>query len=361
MALGKNGSVAARPPARQLLASAGKHAWLIKLALSICLLWLVIRNSGASLTGLSISQPAYILLAALILIAQPLLNVPRWSVVLRMLGYAISQRMLLGYFYIGLFFNQILPASVSGDVVRVFYLNRRHGVPWRHAISSVLLDRLVALGGLVVVYVALFNFASHRVIDHADAESIYYFFYVGIIVGLAALALLYAVAVLSRDNLRRAHWRGAEQVAELLRMLFRSVEVLGGNLWKSVSILGGLGIAVHVVEALGLFLVLRAFGYSIAFIDIAVIASLIIIVQSLPISLGGWGARELVAVELLQRVGVDASDAFFVSVLMGLLFLLGGLPGVAFWLGMGAERPQLEKAAPPPFPPPPAGQGREAA
>ncbi len=343
MSNGIGGSAVGKSGAAHLLSALGRHAWLIKLGLSLCLLWFVIRNTDASLSGLTISQPGYILFAALLFMAQPLLNIPRWSVVLRMLGYAIPLHKLVGYFYVGLFFNQILPASVSGDAVRVFYLNRRHSVPWRHAISSVLLDRLVALGGLVILYVALFNFASHKVVGHPDAEAIYYAFEIGIAVSIAALALLYAIAALSTDSIRRARWRGAEHVAELLRMLFRSIEVLGGNLWKSIIILGGLGIAVHLVEALGLLLVLAAFGYSIDFINVTVIASLIIIVQSLPISLGGWGARELVAVELLQRVGASATDAFFVSVLMGLLFLLGGLPGIAFWLGMGAERPQTDE------------------
>jgi glycosyltransferase 2 family protein len=335
-----SGSRLAKSGTAQVLAVLRERAWLIKLGLSLCLLWLVIRNTGASLADLSISQPVFILLAAFLFMAQPLLNIPRWSLVLKMLGYAIPMRKLVGYFYIGLLFNQILPASVSGDVVRVFYLSRNYAVPWRHSISSVLLDRLVALGGLVILYVALFNFASSQVVGHADAAALYYAFNVGILVGLIVLAAFYLLAVMSTDAIRRSHFPGAAYLAELLRMLFRSIEVLGGNLWKSILILGGLGIAVHVVEALGLLLVLRAFGYSVDFIDITVIASLIIIVQSLPISLGGWGARELVAVELLQRVGVGASDAFFVSIILGLMFLLGGLPGIVFWLANGAEKPR---------------------
>jgi glycosyltransferase 2 family protein len=330
----------ARAVASNLLSALSKRAWLIKLGASACLLWLVIRNTDASLAQLTISQPVYILFAALVFIAQPILNIPRWSIVLKMLGYAIPLRKLVSYFYIGLFFNQFLPASVGGDIIRVFYLSR-HAVPWRHSISSVLLDRLVALGGLVVLYVALFNFASNEVVGHADAETIYYAFNVGIVVGLIAVVLVYGMAVLWTDSIRRLNWWGAEQIAELLRMLVRSVEVLGGrNLWTSISILGGLGMAVHVVEALGLLLVLKAFGYSIGFVNVAVIAALIIIVQSLPISLGGWGARELVAVDLLQRVGVAGNDAFFVSILLGMMFLLGGLPGVVFWLLTGGEIPR---------------------
>jgi uncharacterized protein (TIRG00374 family) len=322
----------------------GRWSWLLKLACSVGLLWIVMRNSEASLSHITISQPIYVLFAAIVLIAQPLLNIPRWSIVLKMLGYAIPMQKLVGYFYIGLFFNQILPASVSGDVVRVFYLSRHHEVPWRHSISSVLLDRLVALGGLVVLYVALFNFASEEVVGHADAKTIYYAFDAGIVIGLLLIGLVYATAVLWIDDIRRLNRWGAEQIAELLRMLLRSVEVLGGNLWQSIVILGGLGIAVHVVEAIGLKLVLDAFGYSIGFVDVTAIAALIIIVQSLPISLGGWGAREFVAVALLQRVGIDANDAFFVSILLGFLFLLGGLPGVVFWLLTGAEFPKEQPA-----------------
>jgi len=313
--------------------------WAIKLGLSIGLLWFVMEKSGASLSQVRVDAPGYIALAALVCLIQPLINIPRWSIVLRMLGYSIPTPKLVSYFYIGLFFNQILPASVGGDVVRVFYLGR-HDVPWRHSISSVLLDRLVALGGLVVLYLLFYNLASSEVVGHADAETLYYLFLVGIAIGLAAILVIYGMATLWTDHIRELGWWGAAHIAELLRMLLRSVEVLGSNLWASIGVLGGLGVAVHLVEAVSLLLVLHAFGYSISFVNVTAIAALVIIVQSLPISLGGWGARELVAVVLLQRVGVGSNDAFFISVILGLLFLLGGVPGIVFWLMTGAERPK---------------------
>ena len=310
--------------------------WIGKLLISVGLLWFVTTRSGADLSNLKVTQPIYILLAGLVFLVQPLINIPRWAIVLRMLGHEIALKTLVSYYYIGLFFNQILPASVSGDVIRVFYLSR-HDVPWRHSISSVLLDRLVALGGLVALYVGLFNFASNAVVGHADAQSLYYALLVGAALSMVAFGVAYAMGLMWTDKIRSLNVPGAAQIAELFRILLRTVEVLGGHFWQSILTLGVLGIAVHVVEAFGLLLVLHAFGYAIYFIDVAVIAALMIIVQSLPISLGGWGARELVAVVLLQRVGVSSNDAFFVSIVLGLMFLVGGLPGMVFWLTIGRK------------------------
>jgi len=315
--------------------------WTAKLAISIALFWAVVKNADASLTQFHIAEPGYIVLATIVFLVQPIVNIPRWSIVLQMLGYRIPIGKLARYFYIGSFFNQVLPASVSGDILRVFYLNR-HAVAWRHSISSVLLDRLVALGGLVILYVACFNLASPRVVGHPDAETLYYLFITGILLGALALALLYLSTSLWIDLLRKLHWRSATQIAEMLRMFLRSAEVLGSNLWQSIVILGGLGVTVHLIESFGLWLVVQAFGYSVPFFDIAAIAALMIIVQSLPISFGGWGAREMAAVVLLQRVGIQAGDAFFISVILGLMFLIAAVPGTVFWLLMRRERPDRQ-------------------
>ena len=55
-------------------------------------------------------------------------------------------------YYIGLFFNNFLPGSVGGDVIRIYYLGKTTGVST--ATTSVLFERLTsgaALVGIVIL------------------------------------------------------------------------------------------------------------------------------------------------------------------------------------------------------------------
>ena len=53
---------------------------------------------------------------------------------------------------ISLWFNQVLPSSAGGDVVRIWLLRRR-GVQWSQAVKGVMADRFTALLGLIALMV----------------------------------------------------------------------------------------------------------------------------------------------------------------------------------------------------------------
>src|SRR5262249_35673261 len=66
------------------------------------------------------------------------------------LGFDGSWWRYTSYYFIGMYFNIILPTSVGGDVVRVWYLDSRSGRRW-NAFLSVLLDRLIGLSALLAL------------------------------------------------------------------------------------------------------------------------------------------------------------------------------------------------------------------
>jgi glycosyltransferase 2 family protein len=51
-----------------------------------------------------------------------------------------------------------------------------------------------------------------------------------------------------------------------------------------------------------------------------------------PISVGGWGLRELAVVSLLGAHGLAPEPALLFSVCFGLVCVLGALPGAVVWL-----------------------------
>ncbi len=56
------------------------------------------------------------------------------------------------------------------------------------------------------------------------------------------------------------------------------------------------------------------------------------LIQLLPVSLAGWGVREVVLVVALAPFGVPPEAALAISVLFGLCLVVIGLPGGLIWL-----------------------------
>jgi glycosyltransferase 2 family protein len=56
------------------------------------------------------------------------------------------------------------------------------------------------------------------------------------------------------------------------------------------------------------------------------------LIQLLPVSLAGWGVREVVLVVALASFGIPAEAALATSVLLGLCLVIVGLPGGLIWL-----------------------------
>src|SRR5262249_23657533 len=80
---------------------------------------------------------------ALLLVTQ-VVSALRWRVLARALGFERPLRQLTGIYFIGMYFNLLLPTSVGGDVVRAWYLDggsRRRLA----AFASVFLDRVSGL------------------------------------------------------------------------------------------------------------------------------------------------------------------------------------------------------------------------
>ena len=68
----------------------------------------------------------------------------RWQLFLRMLHIEVPLREITRLFFIGAFFNQFLPGTTGGDVVRVIFLMRDHPEHKTAGFLSVAIDRLPA-------------------------------------------------------------------------------------------------------------------------------------------------------------------------------------------------------------------------
>jgi Lysylphosphatidylglycerol synthase TM region len=219
---------------------------------------------------------------------------------------------------IGMFFGQVLP-NVVGEGVRAWLLVRR-GSDWRAAVSSVLIDRGVGVGLIIVVGFFIVLLAPATA-DLSSYRNVLLVLYGGVllagVVGLALLPVLLPVLV----RLRYVRW--IAQFADDAR------RVLLGS--KGPLILG-FACAIHVLTMCVIWSLGRAQGLVLPVSDVALLFVVMTGVAIVPASINGWGLREIAVVGLLARYGVAPEQALVLSVCFGLTLAIGSLPGAIAWL-----------------------------
>jgi uncharacterized membrane protein YbhN (UPF0104 family) len=228
--------------------------------------------------------------------------------------------------YIAAFFNQALPSTIGGDAARMV-LSRRAGLSLATSINSVMLERVVAVFGLIVLVVATQPFLLSRIGDN-PAKYVFPL--------LAALGVVGICFLMALDRMPE-RWRKW--------MLVRALAQLATDA-KSLFLHPGYAIGAIALGVIGQLLISSLF-YALAqalnldrvdLLDCIVLIPPVILITTIPISIAGWGLREGAMVTLFAFVGVVQSDAFVLSVLFGIVNLILSLPGGLVWLASGGRK-----------------------
>jgi hypothetical protein len=256
----------------------------------------------------------------IIMLEIPLLSL-RWGNVVAALtarNERITHIAMIAITAIGQFFAQVLP-SVAGDGVRAWLLARL-GCDWRDAVASVVIDRAIGAGVLIAMALAILLLPSGLAAlgGYRDAMLSVYggFLLAG---GLGLLFAPLSAALLAR-------WRYSRWLASLAVSARRVVLGARGPAVLATACFIHL-LTIVVVWSLG-----RAQGLLLPPADAAVLFTVMIGVALVPISVGGWGLRELAVVSVLGNHGVAPEQALLFSVGFGLIVMAGSLPGAPVWL-----------------------------
>jgi uncharacterized membrane protein YbhN (UPF0104 family) len=294
---------------------------VVKVAVTALLLWFLLHRIPFADVSAAVGRadPALVALGVLVLAAQPLIGALRWITVLRRLGIGMPVSDAVGLTYIGVFFNQALPASVGGDGLKI-WLCRRLGYPLSAAVNSVSLDRLVMLLGLVLMVGA----SKPWLADHLGVSQLTLLAPLLLFGGAAGIAL---VALADRLPPRWGQWslvRGLAALAVDTRRIFLDFRTLAAVL--------GLSLLSYLNMTASAYFFLLSLGQEVAIGQAIVLVPPVLLASSLPVSLGGWGTREVAMVASLGIAGVAPPEALLTSIFLGLASIVVSLPGVPTYL-----------------------------
>ncbi len=299
----------------------------VRIAVTGLLLWYVFgKVDFAALAARARDFSTVLLLAIPIVLTQVALAALRWGTVIRAIHAPVGFGTVLPLTFVGMFFSQALPSAIGGDAVRIWHVYR-HGLSLRAAFNSVLLDRLVAMAALLLVMLATL-FWFYRLVDDPGVRLAVN---AAIVLLSAGLALLYLLKSLP-DAFSR--WRAMRALRNLSRDLY-ALCVSPGAVLRVTAI----SVLLHVLTTLVVFVIARSLSLSIGVLDCLALVPPVILLTVLPISLAGWGVRELGMIAALGYAGVAATDALLISVTFGVLALLLSLPGGWFWLARKYHQP----------------------
>lgn len=296
-------------------------------AVSIAVLGALLLKFGVGevIAELGRAKPELVAAGVLVYLASNLVNIAKWQLILAGQGDRVPFRSLFSIFYVGIFFNNLLPTSFGGDVVRVMRLSRLTEKP-AAAAGSVVADRMSSTIALLVIAVvpALFQL---RLLGWGWAALVITMFVLSVL-AIALLASERVVLRLGRLPLLRGSLMG---LREHVRHFYYSLYDLRGQK-KTLALVMLVSLAYQALQIVCIYLLGLSLGIETAIVNYFLFIPIVLAVSMLPFSLNGLGIREGAWVALFSLVSVPRTAALSLSLMTLLLMTVVSLLGGFFYL-----------------------------
>jgi hypothetical protein len=301
--------------AMRIVVSVGLLVWLLRTI-----------DLAVLLRKLSSAKIGWLVAALLVNSAANILGALRWKLLLQSQGRELSIPFLFNSYLVGLFFNNFLPSTIGGDVVRAVNAKKKGGGSLTENLTVVLVERLIGLlATLTLGGVAALTGAAHRIDPRVDWA-----------LGAALLASVLGLYLALSARVRRF------TLTYLGRLPFHFVRNTIGKMLaafelfsKARSALAAnffLSLIFQFVLIIHFWVIQFAFGESVPFLTFVVVVPLVFCVMLLPIGLNGLGVRESAFVWFLTRAGMEPASALALSLASYAIAVAQGLLGAGVHL-----------------------------
>jgi hypothetical protein len=283
----------------------------VKLLVTLIVLSVVVYWAGVDRVAATLGRVhlGWFLAALALENAGLLLSAKKWSMLMRHHRIQMPYWHAVRYYYIGTFFNAVMPSSVGGDVVKAYESARE--VPHRGGLfSSIVMDRftgLIAVVIIVCVTLAAFAASFPAGVVFAAAGIIGIFFIGSVLLFKTDILRGFLVLVPRRRGLRDA----AEETYRALKAYrFRN---------RRMALVMGISLFYHLMLVTVNFLLAQSLDLNVSLFYFLIFIPVTEILVFIPVTVQGFGIRESSYVLLFSSVGVSSAAAFSVGFLDQLL------------------------------------------
>jgi uncharacterized membrane protein YbhN (UPF0104 family) len=288
---------------------------------AIVFAWMVLSGKlDLARVGKSLTHWPLILGIVAIAYGQVAITALRWELLLRAQSIMLPFRRAWGLTMIGMLFNVVIPGAVGGDLIKGYYIARANASRKSHAATSVLMDRVTGLIGLLILGGVMVLAGWNETMRTAATRSLGLLTVGGALGGLLGL---YA-AVFSGKGIS-----GLTFVPRVLRNVFEALHEYRAR-YSVIPIALLLSVLNQTLSCAMYYLALRAVGIA----DMPVgqfflVVPLGLVTTAIPLSPGGVGVGQAAFFALFQivapRYAAGGTDAMTVFQLMYILVCISGL------------------------------------
>lgn len=289
---------------------------LVKVTVTLVSLYLISLSVSLEVMGRLFSQIklGWFGMALLVFLLAQVVSAMRCAYVVRALGGDLGFATSVRAHFVGLWFNQVLPTGLGGDVVKIAMIKGQTGLDI--AVRAVVIDRV---SGLMILMFMLLMQLPLYIAYMGDSNWVTW-------IGLMSAVSFFGVLVLARlahamqgnANVRFGMHHLIKLMADI--WIFRKRQPLWEQFWTSL--------VVHVNGIVVFGLVGYALGLTVDPVLFFLMVPLVFLVALLPFSFAGWGVREAGAVWVFAMIGIPREGALGMSIVFGVLMLIAGLPGL---------------------------------
>jgi hypothetical protein len=232
------------------------------------------------------------------------LSAVKWQAILEVLGVQRSYGELLLRYWKGAFYNNVLPGSIGGDVIRISGLSSS-GVPLPISALSVFVDRLTGLWVGMCVGLTACVWPSN--LPYRNSLVLAF--------GCMVISGLLAVWIVPK------FYRFIPQRFQRYVMFTKFIR--HRRMWYIIC----LSFAFQLLVVLHLYAAAQALQTPLGLLACCIYAPAVVLTTLLPISLNGIGVREATLVFLLASNNVSPEAAALIGSTIYITTILSSLPG----------------------------------
>jgi len=268
-------------------------SFVFKLVITTLAIYVVVRKVDISQLWINIktSNILYLILALLVLGISKVIEAYRLNIFFRAKNIILDEMQNLKLYVLGMFYNLFLPGGIGGDGYKVYWLKRNQDAKLKSVIWASLLNRVNGLFGLIVLICISSIFISFN------------FKFNNYLIGLIPIG--YVVYYF------------------ILKFFFKDFTL---TLTKTTV----QSIIIQFLQLVSAHLILLSLGVSSGFQDYWFLFLISGIIFAIPVTLGGFGSRELVFVYASQFLLVDVNIAVALGLLTYIIRAILSFSGVYF-------------------------------
>jgi uncharacterized protein (TIRG00374 family) len=271
----------------------------------------------------------------------------RWWLLLRTQFIFIAFWAAVRLYFLGWFYNNFMPSSLGGDLIRAWYVTK-HTEKKLQAVLSVFVDRVIGLFSTLIIAVFFYSFflrGEGTVITHRSRDGLF-----KSVVEYRGTLLWMFVVIAAIFGVLLLHRRGRAMLGETWSYIYvRVVKVI--EKLKDATILYcsrpwtilaafGLTVFVQLLTITGFWFLAVNMGITASIKYYYVFFTLTWVLGAIPVSIGGAVVVEGSLVILFtQFAGIEEPAAWAIALCQRVVWMLASLPGAVIHL-TGAHLPK---------------------